>query len=205
VAANRRKKTGRSRGATRGRSGTPGWIWLLAGMLVGLGLAWYLFAKGYIPQPSAATVEAETQAPADAGDDAEIAPARQEPKKSRYDFFTVLPEMEVVVPEAELNERTRAQTRAETAQDDGAATPPAPVDADQYLLQVGSFRTAGDAEQMKAQLALLGISARVQSVTVNDAAWHRVRVGPVNGARQAEAMRRRLADNGIESLVMKNP
>ena len=113
--------------------------------------------------------------------------------------------MEVVVPEAELNERTRAQTRAETAQDEGAATPPATAGADQYLLQVGSFRTAGDAEQMKAQLALLGISARVQSVTVNDAAWHRVRVGPVNGARQAEAMRRRLADNGIESLVLKNP
>jgi cell division protein FtsN len=58
---------------------------------------------------------------------------------------------------------------------------------------------------MKARLALLGISARVQSVTVNDAAWHRVRVGPVNGARQAESMRRRLADNGIESLVMKSP
>ena len=113
--------------------------------------------------------------------------------------------MEVVVPEADLNERSRAQTRAESSQDANTTAPPPTADADQYLLQVGSFRAAGDAEQMKAQLALLGISARVQSVTVNDAAWHRVRVGPVNGARQAEAMRRRLADNGIESLVMKNP
>ena len=113
--------------------------------------------------------------------------------------------MEVVVPEADLNERSRAQTRAESAQDAGTTAPPPTAGDDQYLLQVGSFRAVGDAEQMKAQLALLGISARVQSVTVNDAAWHRVRVGPVNGARQAEAMRRRLADNGIESLVMKNP
>lgn len=202
MAASRRKKTGRSRGATRGRNGAPGWIWLLAGMLVGLGLAWYLFARGYIPQPAAESAEAETQAPAEAE---EIAPASQEPKKSRYDFFTVLPEMEVVVPEAELNERTRAQSRAESGPaTDDAASPPVAA-ADQYLLQVGSFRAAGDAEQMKAQLALLGISARVQSVTVNDTAWHRVRVGPVNGAREAEAVRRRLADNGIESLVMKNP
>lgn len=205
MAAARRKTAGRSRGATRGRSGAPGWIWLLAGMLVGLGLAWYLFARGYIPQPAAETVEAEAQAPAEAADEAEIAPAREEPKKSRYDFFTVLPEMEVVVPEAELSERTRAQTRAESAQESGTPAAPVAADADQYLLQVGSFRAAGDAEQMKARLALLGISARVQSVTVNDAAWHRVRVGPVSGARQAEAMRRRLADNGIDSLVMKNP
>ena len=205
MAATRRKKSGRSRGATRGRNGAPGWIWLLAGMLVGLGLAWYLFARGYIPQPAADTVETETQAPADTADAEEIAPAGQEPKKSRYDFFTVLPEMEVVVPEAELSERTRAQTRAESSQDAGERTVPPTADADRYLLQVGSFRAAGDAEKMKARLALLGISARVQSVTVNDAAWHRVRVGPVNGARQAEAMRRRLADNDIESLVMKSP
>ncbi|MEJ2384535.1 MAG: SPOR domain-containing protein [Xanthomonadales bacterium] len=205
MAAARRKSSGRSRGATRGRTGAPGWIWLLAGMLVGLGFAWYLFAKGYIPQPAAERVETESQAPADGTGDEEIAPAREEPKKSRYDFFTVLPEMEVVVPEAELNERTRAQTRAESSPDAGSTTARPATSADQYLLQVGSFRAAGDAEQMKARLALLGISARVQSVTVNDAAWHRVRVGPVNGAREAEAMRRRLADNGIDSLVMKNP
>jgi cell division protein FtsN len=46
--------------------------------------------------------------------------------------------------------------------------------------------------------------ARIQTVTVNDATWHRVRVGPVNGARQADDMRRRLTDSGIDSLVLKN-
>ena len=61
-----------------------------------------------------------------------------------------------------------------------------------------------DAEQMKAQLALLGIVARVQTVTVNDATWHRVRAGPVASAREADDMRTRLAENGIDSLVLKN-
>jgi cell division protein FtsN len=73
------------------------------------------------------------------------------------------------------------------------------------MLQVGSFRDMPDAEQLKARLALLGIVARVQSVTVDDATWHRVRVGPVTGARKADEMRRQLADNGIDSLVLKNP
>ena len=202
--AGARRKHG-ARGATRGRSGTPGWIWLLAGMLIGLGLAWYLFAKGLIPQPEARTAETVTEAQDAAPSDEEIAPASTEPKPSRYDFFTVLPEMEVVVPEAELNERTREQERTERARETDAATPPPAADADRYQLQVGSFRAAGDAEQMKARLALLGITARVQPVTVNSETWHRVRVGPVNGAREAESMRRRLADNGIDSLVMKNP
>lgn len=203
--AGARRKHG-ARGATRGRSGPPGWTWLLAGMLIGLGLAWFLFAKGLIPQPEARTAETEAAAQDTAPGDEELAPASTEPKPSRYDFFTVLPEMEVVVPEAELNERTREQERTERARETtDAATPPPAADADRYQLQVGSFRAAGDAEQMKARLALLGITARVQPVTVNSETWHRVRVGPVNGAREAESMRRRLADNGIDSLVMKNP
>ena len=35
--------------------------------------------------------------------------------------------------------------------------------------------------------------------------WHRVRIGPVSGARRADEKRNLLADNGIDSLVMKNP
>ena len=69
---------------------------------------------------------------------------------------------------------------------------------------MGSFRENSDEEQLKARLALLGVTAQIQSVTVNDATWHRVRVGPVNGLRAADEMRTRLSANGIESLVMKN-
>ena len=176
--------------ASRKGGGAPAVIWLFAGILLGLGLAWYLWSRGFIPQPSAETVISEEKPPG--GE--EVAPVVDEPKKSRYDFFTVLPEMEVVVPEQELS-RTGQPTE----------TPPSPSDSASYLLQVGSFRDHSDAEQMKARLALMGITARIQTVTVNDATWHRVRVGPVNGARQADDMRNRLSDNGIDSLVMKNP
>lgn len=184
----RRKAATRS----RGKKGTPAWMWLMTGILIGLGLAWYLFAKGYIPQPEQAEPET-AQATEEQADSEEIAPATGEQKTSRYDFFTVLPEMEVVVPEQELSRQTRPEAPAQQN------------DAEQYILQVGSFKTRADAEQQKAKLALLGETASIQAVTVNGATWHRVRVGPVSGARQADEKRSKLANNGIESLVMKNP
>ena len=59
---------------------------------------------------------------------------------------------------------------------------------------------------MKAQLALLGSMATVQTVTVDSQTWHRVRIGPFTGARKADEMRRMLSDNQIDTLVMKaNP
>jgi len=173
-------------------------MWLLTGILIGLGLAWYLFAKGYIPQPqgdAAQSAGSPAPGPQTPAGGEEVAPRQEDSKRPQYDFFTVLPEMEVVVPEQELSERVQPQ----------ANDAPAAADGSHYLLQAGSFRSTGDAEQMKARLALLGIVAQVQTVTVNDATWHRVRVGPVSTARQADEMRNRLADNGIDSLVMKAP
>ena len=104
----------------------------------------------------------------------------------------------MVVPEQELS---RKADKAELQAD---AAPSSTQDS--YILQAGSFRTSRDAEQMKARLALLGSIANVQKVTVNGQTWHRVRIGPVKGAREAEEIRRMLTGNKIDTLVMKaNP
>lgn len=186
------------RGASRGsKSGSPPLMWLFGGILIGLGLAWYLAAKGYIPQlqrDQPVVDETSDQSGEEPVLPDESAKTGDKPSKPRYDFFTVLPEMEVIVPEQELIQQSEPDEQL--AADDTAES---------YLLQVGSFKSAEDADQMKAQLALSGVEASVQSVTVNDATWYRVRVGPVQGARQADEIRRRLQDNGIDSLVMKNP
>jgi len=200
MAKSKRRTTGKHRGASRGRQGTPAWMWLFTGILIGLGLAWYLFAKGYIPavsieQPVADdTLDPQRSEPAIADG---ISSADAEQEKPHYDFFTVLPEMEVTVPEQNsgLEPDPSSQPRA------GAT----PAGTDSYLLQVGSFTQSNDAEQLKARLALLGIVANVQTVTVNEATWHRVRIGPVAGARKADDLRNQLSTNGIDSLVMKNP
>ncbi len=170
-------------------------MWLFTGILIGLGLAWYFFAKGYIPVPRIEQpVAGETsnqQRPEPAIADG-ISPAEAEPVKPHYDFFTVLPEMKVDVPEQGSRQKIGQQKVPET-------------DTGTYVLQAGSFRLSADAEQLKARLALIGIVARIQSVNVNQATWHRVRIGPVNGAHKADDLRNQLADNGIDSLVMKSP
>ena len=193
-----KRKSASRRGAKRKASGgIPAWFWLLGGILIGLGAAVFLMVRGYLPeiQQHLPTRDSQSAIPdKSAPNEEEIA----KPKKPRYDFFTVLPEMEVVVPEQELS---RKADKTEPVTNSSIATAP-----DQYILQAGSFRNATDAEQMKARLAMLGSMATVQKVTVNGQTWHRVRIGPFQGARKADEIRRTLADNKIDTLVMKaNP
>lgn len=200
MAARRRKAGARRRSRKKGSSGIPAWFWLLGGILIGLGTAVFLMFKGYLPDIQQHAPATSDKAPGaseaalledDAGDN--------KPEKPRYDFFTVLPEMEVVIPDQELEQKAKQVPEAK---------PNSTVTGkqDSYILQAGSFKNASDAEQRKARLAMMGAMASVQSVTVNGQTWHRVRIGPVNGARKADEMRRMLSDNRIDTLVMKvNP
>ena len=193
-----KRKPGNNRRGTRsGSRGIPAWFWLIGGILIGLGVAVMLMVKGYLPEikqhlPTLDSQPAKPEQPALGGE--EIA----EPKKPRYDFFTVLPEMEVVVPEQEL--------KGEADKPVPESSTPDAASEDNYILQAGSFRNASDAEELKAQLALLGSIATVQKVTVNGQTWHRVRIGPFRSAREANETRQMLANNQVETLVMKaNP
>ncbi len=193
------------RGASRGnKSSTPALLWLFTGLLIGLGVAWYGASRGWIAANPVVPSAAETVSPRDETPLAdEMKPRTDKPGKSQYDFFTVLPEMEVVVPEQELFEKKKAEAAAQAkAESSDTATA---SDTGNYILQVGSFRASSDAEQMKARLALQGFTAQTQTVKVNDETWHRVRIGPVAGARKADEMRGQLSKAGIDSLVMKSP
>lgn len=197
MATRRRKPAARGGARKKGSGGIPAWFWLLGGILIGLGTALMLMMKGYLPEikqhlPSMDDTSAKTAEPAIVEDDKS---EEEKPKKPRYDFFTVLPEMEVVVPEQELSRKAIIpEPPANTVSTDSQES---------YILQAGSFRSSADAEQMKARLALLGSVARIQTVTVDDQTWHRVRIGPFAGARKADEIRRMLSDNQIDTLVMK--
>ena len=191
-------RTKRRGARKKGSSGIPAWFWLLGGILIGLGIAVALMFKGYLPEIKQHTPAADSKS-SGVSETAllEENTEADKPKKPRYDFFTVLPEMEVVVPEREL--KRKAKPESDT-------TPSSAGNQDSYVLQAGSFRSASDAEQMKARLALMGSTATIQTVTVNDQTWHRVRIGPFKGARKTDEMRRMLNDNRIDTLVMKvNP
>lgn len=210
-----RKSNGNRRGSrSNSTTGIPAWFWLIGGILIGLGVAVALMFRGYLPEFKERTPAIDT--PTESISSKALITAKEQepaPEKPRFDFFTVLPEMEVVVPEQELQRKalskpdpvaatkTQDSTKSANASNSNATT--AAVSDDRYILQVGSFNDSSEAEQMKAQLALIGFSANVQTVTVNGQSWHRIRVGPFEGAREAEDMRRMLVDNKFQPLVMK--
>lgn len=116
-----------------------------------------------------------------------------------FEFYTLLPEMEVVVENPKktqppvVNLPTKPTTNSEQS-----------ADKVNYLLQVGSFRKASDADAYKAKLAFLGVESKVQKVTIdNKDTWHRVQVGPIMGRDKADALQKQLKQNNIDSLLMR--
>ncbi|NYT58559.1 SPOR domain-containing protein [Alcaligenaceae bacterium] len=72
-----------------------------------------------------------------------------------------------------------------------------------YYLQAGAFRSAEDAEAVKARILLLGLPAEVQKGQSNGNAINRVRVGPFKGIDEMNRSRARLGEEKIESTVVR--
>jgi cell division protein FtsN len=160
-----------------------GWTGLVIGLAVGLGvgLALYFFDPRTPPDTN--------EAPAA---DAEPASAREAAAgdPERYDFYEVLPNFEVIVPEREAVLKLEAPT--------------APVErAGSYVLQVGSYRKFEEADRVRAQLALQGIESRVQPVSIDNDTMHRVRVGPINDLKELNRVRDRLREAEMDFLVIR--
>ncbi|MEX0899138.1 MAG: SPOR domain-containing protein [Gammaproteobacteria bacterium] len=177
--AGTRRRGGRSGASLSGGAG------LVIGLTLGVALAAGVHLYHTTERDPAPAVADETDATP--GDEA----ASDKRPRPRFDFYRMLPNYEVVIPE----------------QEDVASTPdePAAVEAaGVYVLQVGSFRKADDADRLRAQLALLGIESRIQLVTIDDAdTWHRVRIGPIADLSDLQEMRQKLARNSIEALVIR--
>ena len=110
--------------------------------------------------------------------------------KRKFDFYKILPEIEVRVPNWELS------------------TPPAKQELDIapgiYVLQVGSFKQHRDADRAKAQLALRGIHAKIHRVVINGQdVWYRVHVGPYTAIDKLRAMRAKLIESGHDFILLK--
>jgi cell division protein FtsN len=175
----------------------PGWIWFVAGLLVGVfvsGLVWLKLTPSgpQVPQQASATKQRPVAAKSEKA-------KQPETPKPRFDFYTILPEMEVVVPDpVDEPAVTKKVDKAEVA---AAATPE--DSSVGYMLQMGSFRKYGDADRLKASLALVGIQAEIQRVNIKGGdVFHRVRSGPY-GRAQVNALRAKLKQKKISSLVIK--
>ena len=73
-----------------------------------------------------------------------------------------------------------------------------------YFLQMGSFKTEADADNLKAKLALQGFESIVQTATIPDqGTWHRVRVGPLKNIDSINKVRADLLDNSFSADLIK--
>jgi cell division protein FtsN len=163
----------------------------------------------------------------DKSDDKPGAATDSAPKPTQYDFYTLLPGEEVAMSDAELAATAREEAaRKASAAPAPAAQPETPARAavpasttnpapastmattvagndTPYILQAGAFGASGDAEAVKAKIALLGLSARVESARINDKTVYRVRMGPYGTASELAEAKRKLGNGGLPALAIK--
>ncbi|NKB61418.1 MAG: hypothetical protein GKR95_04505 [Gammaproteobacteria bacterium] len=145
-----------------------------------------------------------------------------EPQETNYDFYTVLPEMEVVVSADEVVDLNGGSDIAELAEDStvsrnentesnlpesSSETPlPQPVNTEEnmYMLQAGSYRVNTDAERLRANLAIKGLVSTIQKVSIQGKGdFFRVRLGPYSSYESMVAVDEALIRQGIKSLRLK--
>ena len=174
------------------------WVGVLAGLLIGLFVALLIYIKMQAVSNEPVYKQETLPPPATTShedvrnvrkEESEVIPA---PPKPRFDFYTLLPEMEVVIPEEEITESLKQKAppplapATKPARDDApppqAAVIPAvpakpapppkptpkPAPSGTYYLQVGSFSESAKAERFRAELAMMGMQTSIQKVTINN-------------------------------------
>ena len=126
----------------------------------------------------------------DNGESLDRPDTESEPAERRFEFYELLPNMELIVPEEEY------EVEADTA-------PQAVVEPGTYVLQAGSFTALNDAERRRAELGLQGIQSYIQRVTIDDKTYHRVRIGPTNDLDELNMLRSRLRIARIDVLRIR--
>lgn len=189
------------------KKSVPGYIWMLAGLVIGL-FASFLMYLDKQPAEEVSFTEAVKQELNKAREQQKLEVKTQqedltqnnkgetENKKPRFEFYTILSELEVFVPEPEVeNIKNNSSNKPQPAIETSAGK--------KYLLQAGSFKSKQDAERLKASLALLGVMSSIQSVSINSDKWHRVRIGPFSNPNRLRETLSTLKQNNIHAMTME--
>lgn len=107
--------------------------------------------------------------------------------KPRFEFYKILLGSEEPITEQQFQKAVKQ-----------------PSPKDKYYLQAGSFQNAEDAESLKANIAMLGLVAYVQSADLSEKGmWHRVRVGPFTKIVDLNQARSSLLQINVEANLIK--
>lgn len=175
--ASRRSQASRRKSESR----VPAWVWLFTGTVLGAFIMFLVRLSEINPSTQNEPVAVEKTKEA-------------KPKQSpRFDFYDLLKETQVTVPEPTQEDIARQKKTSK------AATEPT-----EFILQVASFKTAQDAERLRAELILLNLKATTEEAKIrNGETWHRVLVGPFTSHSKLAKARDTLLSNKHEALVLK--
>jgi len=139
-----------------------------------------------VPLPAAVPPAVPASAPVAV---AHAKPAPADSDGQRFDFYKILPGQQEAIQ-----------------QDGKSAEAATPVQAPRLFLQAGAFQSEGDADNMKAKLALMGVEAKIQSLNLPEKGLvHRVRIGPFERQEDVDALKARLRQEGVEASLVKLP
>lgn len=169
--------------------------WLLAGLflgLIGASLAYLWFQ----PEPVQALQSPQDTVIKPRPAPVVVKPKLKPPEKSKYDFYTKLPEAELIAPVDEYRHRKDPVPLQESSD--------FPTGQQRYQVQAGAFKTNKDADRRRAQLALLGIESKIKKIKVYDGKhWYRVLVGPFPNREKANKIQTTLHSQKIKTLLVK--
>lgn len=171
----------------------PRWLMLLLGLGIGIaGVYLYqmLRERGVGPASVAKMLS---------GDDKRVESkpggkpdAEAKPGKPKFDFYTILPETETVLPD---KSPAKPKSKTEAAKAEPGVS---------YVLQAASFATFPEADQLKARLALSGLVAHIQKVSIEGQGdRYRVRLGPFSKLDELDAAAQQLGKLGLKPLRLK--
>ena len=163
-------------------------VGLVLGVVIAAGVVWYLNRSHSPFQNKDSSLQPADKKPGSAS--APDALPSKPGEKQRFDFYNILPGGQ------------------ETAPAPKAPPPEAAVDApvvnERYFLQAGAFGKKADADNLKGELALLGIEAFVTEITLPEKGkMFRVRSGPYNKAEEMNRVRTQMSQGGVQATVVK--
>jgi cell division protein FtsN len=154
----------------------PLWAWVLIGSLLAALITLLIYISNRSTNRPAPTPTAKTE------QKTKPTPGTPQP---RFDFYQILKEREVEVPDRS---------------GEIAAKTPENIT---YFLQAGSFKSADDADRLRADLILLNMEAKVETASSKGTTWYRVVVGPFQSRSKMAKARSVLASKQLSPLLLK--
>ncbi|MCX7193511.1 MAG: SPOR domain-containing protein [Proteobacteria bacterium] len=201
-------RTASNKSAAPKKSGSPMLAGILMGMVVGValaaGMAWFILKSPSpfvnkesdvkpaveVVKPTVEIVRPAVEVVKPRVENAVNGASGVEEAKPRFEFYKVLTDK----PDAATDAAPKAAENPKVNESKSAPK----------YLQAGSFANAADAENLKATLAMKGLEANVQTVSLpGKGEMHRVRVGPFQSEQEMTSARGTLKLNGLDATPVR--